>query len=82
MRDILTVQDNIILKGTQVVVPPSLQREITAKVHHPHLGIINTKTRAKTAVWWSGINSDLEDCTEMQSMPRERNERGVLPVSR
>ena len=38
-KDKLSVADDLLLYGTRVVIPESLQYEITMKIHHGHQGI-------------------------------------------
>ena len=59
LRHTLSEADGIVLKGTQIVVPRQLRTEMT-KAHTGHLGIVKTKARAREAMWWPGMNADLE----------------------
>lgn len=59
-RDELSVEDGILLKGTRVVIPESMQTFILEKLHYGHLGIEKTRLRAKDSVYWININRDIE----------------------
>ena len=59
-RDELSVEDGILLKGTRVIIPESMQPFILDRLHYGHLGIDNTRLRAKDSVYWININRDIE----------------------
>ena len=60
-RDELSVEDGVILKGERVVIPQSMQADVIQRIHAGHQGIEKCKMRARTSVFWNGINNDLED---------------------
>ena len=59
-RDELSVEDGILLKGTRVIIPESMQSFILDRLHYGHLGIEKTRLRAKDSVYWININRDIE----------------------
>ena len=74
-RDELTVADGIILKGTRILVPKSLQADVLQQLHYAHQGAEKCKLRAKGSVFWANINQDIEEmvkhcgpCQHNQSM--------------
>ena len=58
-RDAMYHDDELVLIGPRVVVPPALRREVLKRLHDAHCGIEATKRRARQTVWWPGINSDI-----------------------
>ncbi len=56
----LSVDEGLLMKGNRIVIPQALQAEILEKLHTGHQGLVKCKERARIAVWWPGINSDLE----------------------
>ncbi|KAI0228574.1 hypothetical protein LSAT2_020962, partial [Lamellibrachia satsuma] len=44
-----------------IVIPLSLQAETLTKLHESHQGIEKTRLRARTCVYWNGINRDIEE---------------------
>ena len=52
-RDTMVVQDGIVYKGSQVVVPKSLRSDYLKRLHSSHLGSESTLRRARDAVYWS-----------------------------
>ena len=60
-RDELTVADGLILKGTRIVIPESLQPDVLKQLHYAHQGAEKCKLRAKGSVFWANINRDIEE---------------------
>jgi hypothetical protein len=58
-RDMLTVNNGVIYKGTQIVMPKALHRVMLMKIHEGHLGIEKCKRRAREVMYWPGINQDI-----------------------
>ena len=63
-RDQLSVEDGIIVKGSQVMIPPQLRKDILDQLHTAHLGQEKTKLLAKETVYWLNINKDIEERTK------------------
>ena len=55
-REELTVEDGIILKGTQIVVPHKKYQATLQLIHEGYLGLGKCKLRAKDIVNWPGLN--------------------------
>ena len=60
-KEKLSVADDLLLYGTRVVIPESLQYEILMKIHHGHQGIQRCRLRVSSSVWWPGISKQVED---------------------
>ena len=56
----LTIEDWLILKGTQIVVPNSKCKQILQLIHEGHLGLGKCKLWCKDMVYWLEINEQLE----------------------
>ena len=56
----LSVQNGLLLRGSRLVIPVSMQSDILNKLHMGHQGIRKCRERAKQAVWWPGISKQLE----------------------
>ena len=63
-RDELTLEAGIILKGSRVVIPKTIQEEILDKLHAAHQGTEKNKLRARSAVFWRNINKDIDELTK------------------
>jgi hypothetical protein len=68
----LCVLDNIVLRGTRIVIPRKLRKDVLELAHEGHQGIVKTKQRLRTKVWWPGIDKDCEklvkSCMDCQIM--------------
>lgn len=45
----------LVLRGTRIVLPRSLQSRALALAHEGHLGIVGTKQHLRGKVWWPGM---------------------------
>ena len=59
-RDALTVKDDIIFYNARLVISSSLRQYTLESLHVGHLGIAKCRAKARTAVWWPKISSDIE----------------------
>ena len=60
-RGELTVAQNILLKGTRIVIPSSMRLEILDKIHEGHQGIVKCRGQAKRSVRWPGLSREIQD---------------------
>ena len=56
----LTIEYCLILKGTWIIIPAKKCEAILRKIHDSHLGLTKCKLHAKQAVYWPGLNDQLE----------------------
>ena len=70
------------MKGDRIVIPLSLQAETLTKLHESHQGIEKTRLRARTCVYWNGINRDIEEvarkCATCQEMQRAQPHKPLM----
>ena len=78
VRHVLSVKDNLILKGSKLVILTRLQRRVIDLAHESHCGIKKTKQLLRSKVWFPNIDQLVDDLIEschtcqMSSMsPRE-----------
>lgn len=57
----LYYQDGLILYNNRIVIPAGMQKEILLRIHEGHLGMDKCKALARAAVFWPGINQDIEN---------------------
>ena len=79
--------NNILLHGSRIVVPLSLQEQTLKKVHEGHLGVQKCLLRARVSVWWPGITTRIKNliyqcrkCVEHSTQPREPLIPSQLPT--
>ena len=60
LREELTVEDGLILKGTRIVIPARKHEGILKVIHGGHLGLNKSNLCAKDTVYWPGLNDQLE----------------------
>ena len=76
LRDELTVEDGCTLWGQRVVIPQQHRQSIVDEVHVGHPGVCRMKAIARSIMWWSKMDVDLEakvktceKCLVNQKMP-------------
>ena len=50
----------LILRGTRIVIPKKLRPRVLSIAHEGHLGIVGTKQKLRSKVWWPGMEKDAE----------------------
>lgn len=63
-RDELSVAEGLILKGSKLVIPQSMRATVLRKIHEGHLGIEKCRRRARSVLFWPGINNDIAQLVE------------------
>ena len=48
------------LRGTRIVIPRELQQRVLELAHEGHQGIVKTKERLRSKVWWPGMDKQAE----------------------
>ena len=60
-RGQMTVQDELVFKGQQVVIPAALRTEMMVKCHAAHIGVEGCLRRARDSMYWPRMSADLKD---------------------
>ncbi|XP_064410442.1 uncharacterized protein K02A2.6-like [Latimeria chalumnae] len=55
----LTMWDGVLLKGTQIVIPTTLRKDMLYRIHEGHMGIQKCRRRAREAIFWPSMNEDI-----------------------
>ena len=59
-KDQLSFNDDILYRGDRIVVSATLRKSLTEKLHQAHMSVESTLRRARTSLWWPGMNSQLK----------------------
>ena len=82
-RDELSVEDGLILKGQRVILPKSMHAAALEQIHYAHQGAEKCKLRAKAAVFWCGINHDIDEmvksCAPCQAHQVANTKETLIP---
>ena len=88
-RECLAVEDGVIFKGRQVVIPRPVQQNILQQLHTSHQGIRKTQALARESVYWPGINTQIETMInacqicqkhQPQQQPQEAVHHNIPPL--
>ena len=61
LRDELVVQGNLIFKGSRLLVPACMRKELMAVAHSTHIGIEGCLRRVRECLFWPRMASDVKD---------------------
>ena len=64
----LTIQDGLLYRGEQLVIPLALRSMMKRKIHEGHLGITKCQERARTYFYWPNINMEIENMVKACSI--------------
>ena len=81
LRDTLSVDDDVILKGQRVFIPTTLRSEIKNKLHSAHLAYDSMMRRAREAVFWVGMAGEIKllaDSCETCQAVKPANQKETL----
>lgn len=56
----LCFHENVLLRGSRIVIPGKLRKAVLDAAHEGHPGIVAMKNRLRTKVWWPRIDKDTE----------------------
>ena len=60
-RGELTLSGTLLLYQSRIVIPASMRQVTLEKIHHGHQGILRSRMRASTSVWWPGLSKEMEN---------------------
>ncbi len=61
MREELTTNSGLLLRGQRFIIPHYLQRYYLKQLHQGHPGLEATKRRARETMFWPTVYSDIEE---------------------
>ncbi len=82
----LAIEEGILMRANQIVIPANLQKETLEQLHTGHQGIRKCQRRAMQSVWWPGLSTQLEhivrncpECIKYQTQRAEPLQPTLLP---
>ena len=82
-RGDLSIEDGIIYKCHRIVVPTVLCKQMLKLIHQGHMGMEKCILRAKQAVYWPNITSDIKQivsqCNICQTHQKIQRKETLLP---
>ena len=60
-RDELSINEGLFMKGTQIVIPRVLRKDMLVKLHESHFGVEKTRNLAKDIMYWPGMSAQIEN---------------------
>ena len=60
----LTIESGCVMWGYRVIVPVTLREKVLNELHDAHMGIVKMKALARSYVWWTNLDRDLENVTK------------------
>ena len=60
-RDELTINDGLIYKGNQTIIPSSMHKETLLKIHQNHFGAASNIRMAREVLFWHGLSKSIQD---------------------
>ena len=61
-RDKLSTEANCLLRRIRVIIPKKYQPQLCEELHNEHPGVSRMKALACSYLWWSGLDTELEEC--------------------
>lgn len=67
-KDELTICNDLIFKGSSLVIPYKLRKDILNKIHYSHLGLKKCLSLAKQSVFWPTMANEIKQIIESCSI--------------
>ena len=61
VQDQLTIQESLIFKGQQLVLPSSLRNDLMKVTHASHIGIAGCQRRTREVLYWPRMNTEFKE---------------------
>ncbi|UYV75139.1 hypothetical protein LAZ67_12002608 [Cordylochernes scorpioides] len=64
IKDELSIHEDLVLRGTKIIIPESIKKQVLKQIHEGHLGITGCTKKAKDSIYWAGMSKDISDMVE------------------
>ena len=82
-RSELSLCDGLIFKGDRVLIPQKMRTQALDALHASHQGIVKTKSRARSSMFWPNINKDIEElCQNCATCLKFSSRQQAEPIGR
>lgn len=75
--------DGVVFKGTKIVIPQSLRKQMLHKIHEGHQGKARCKARARDCLFWPGMQAQIdnmvEKCEICQTYKKQDQKEPMIP---
>jgi hypothetical protein len=82
-RDELAIEDGIIFKGQQVIIPECMRADVLQQLHQSHQGVEKTRLLSQECAYWPNIHKDIEDlvrsCGTCQEFAHANAKEPLIP---
>jgi hypothetical protein len=80
-RALIAEVDGVLVKGSKILIPSALRKEMLEKIHEGHMGIEKCQSRAREVMYWPNMGQDIENkvnCCSICQKHRYRQPREPL----
>ena len=64
IKDLIGIEDDLLVKGQQIIIPKSLRPTVKEKLHAAHLGYDSMMRRVRSTVYWPGIQHEVQQLAD------------------
>ena len=87
VSELCVAENGLVLRGSRIVIPKSLQEQVVNLAHEGHQGVNKTKALLREKVWFAGIDNLVQEivssciacCANYDGKPREPLVMSPLP---
>ena len=84
-RDEFSIENGVVIKGEQLLIPSVLRSQYLETIHEGHQGITRCQARAHSCVFWPGISRDIENmvtqCQRCQTHQASQPKEPLEPIT-
>ena len=82
-REEISAENGLLFKGHRLIVPKKLRNKVLQTIHEGHFGIDKMQLRAREAVYWPGITTDIlqiaKHCETCRTFSRSQQRETLMP---